>query len=186
MRTEKVETVNLLLFGGVLVQRGAENSGSSSWGAWGSREMEEIAMYLCANESNVQHHPLLRLPLQWLSHLFSYVCILQSFLQKPLRVVLLNHKPNNVMLSSYHTLDKTQRLYHDLSDSAWLTLLPHLLLLIPSDTQLQPRQPPCFSSDAPSILLAQGFALAVPSAGTLPHILAGLASAPNVTSSVLV
>lgn len=90
------------------------------------------------------------------------------------------------MLSSYHTLDKMQRLYHDLSDPAWLILLPHFLLLIPSDTQLQPHQPPCYSSDAPSILLAQGFALAVPSAGTLPHIFTGLASAPNVTPSVLV
>lgn len=148
--------------------------------------MEEIAMYLCANGSNVQHHPLLHLPLQWLSHLFSSVCILQSFLQKPLLVVLLNHKPNNVMLSSYHTLDKIQRLYHDLSDPAWLTRFLHFLLLIPSDTQLQPRQPPCFSSDAPSILLTQGFAPAVPSAGTLPHIFAGLASTPNVTYSVLV
>lgn len=94
-------------------------------------------------------------------HLQSY----SLFSKYPLSMILLYHKPSNVMLSFLS--EALSRLVQ----SCLSHPLPFFPTTHPSDKQLQPHQPPCFPSEALSILPTQGFALASPSCwNSSPHL----------------
>lgn len=69
------------------------------------RNGRSSSIFLCAHGSSAQYHPLLPPPLQWLSRCFlTYTLAFYSLYSKySPSVILLNHKPNNDLLSSHHT-----------------------------------------------------------------------------------